>query len=609
MPGISNSKTHDRPEADIPVRRPVRAVRKVAVSMVGAACAMAATALLLTGCGSSPSGAPTMDPAIWRQAQRGLGAIKATADTSRQSSVTYDPGAVTPATISASDAKGYTWTLSIPPQALPAVTTITLTPDQTIAGPSGRGLASGVAFGPDGLVFAKPVTMTVTPPAGVTGVIPLYTVQADGSGLELAQMTAKNTATIFHFSGGAAGDPQSGEAAARAEWDSHVAFVQAFLREGNTKLGPPPRVSLHCGATNASSLLGNPAVDAYVHQAVNPELALGQDLIGAAQMLAFYGDESEEEAASGYVAELYGRVADRVTAAIASNQDNEDAYAALSATSLFVARVLSATGTDISSMTSATANWAIHLAELRLKDVTTSHKYSDYNEIMFLRNSAIGFGGDVSALSGEITKAFSFSVTINEDFDAPFTTIAGHPSTGNPVMDGFAYIATSLSGAATITGQGSVAPVATDKQVADLPLSGSASLAYSKVEIDPELGATTSAPGFSATLTASLKDVCGTSPSLQLQQSQYGSTETTVLSGTSSTSTMMQDLMSAEAQAAGQKNGNSALSIPLKDGQATGTFSYTIDDFFAAFGTGSELAQLRQVIKTITLEYTVKHEI
>ena len=199
----------------------------------------------------------------------------------------------------------------------------------------------------------------------------------------------------------------------------------------------------------------------------------------------------------------------------------------------------------------------------------------------------------MSALSKEITKAFSFSVTINENFDAPFTTIAGHPTTGNAVVDGFAYIFTSLSGAATITGQGTLAPITTDRQVADLPLTGNASLANSKVEIDPQLGATTSAPGFAATLTGTLKDVCGASPSLQVQQSQYGSTETTVFAGTSSSSTMMQDLMSAEAQAAGQKTGNSALSIPLSDGQATGTLSYTIDDFFESCQWSQDLRPAR----------------
>jgi hypothetical protein len=70
-------------------------------------------------------------------------------------------------TVSAEAAGGTKLTLAVPSGALSEDTTLTLTPVSSMVGlPKGLKLVSGVQFGPEGLAFAKPVTLTITTARG-----------------------------------------------------------------------------------------------------------------------------------------------------------------------------------------------------------------------------------------------------------------------------------------------------------------------------------------------------------------------------------------------------------------------------------------------------------
>ncbi|MGI6005227.1 MAG: hypothetical protein ACOX88_07455 [Christensenellales bacterium] len=103
------------------------------------------------------------------------------------------------AQLSVTDDAGLTWTLSIPEGALAQPTTITMTPLADVSG--GAGARSGVLFGPSGLLFAVPATLSVTGP----GADKMLLLSADENGRDLTPTATApgedgTEALVFHFS-------------------------------------------------------------------------------------------------------------------------------------------------------------------------------------------------------------------------------------------------------------------------------------------------------------------------------------------------------------------------------------------------------------------------
>lgn len=104
--------------------------------------------------------------------------------------------------ISAVDSSGIEWTLTIPANAVPANTKITITPLEKIksAGYPGT-ITGGVMLEPDGLTFDKDGTLSVKMPKDVPSVM----LTGDGKGGGLCFLDSKQnggavTASIAHFS-------------------------------------------------------------------------------------------------------------------------------------------------------------------------------------------------------------------------------------------------------------------------------------------------------------------------------------------------------------------------------------------------------------------------
>jgi hypothetical protein len=132
--------------------------------------------------------------------------------------VTLEPGSAKTATIGSgggiiqtTDADGAQYTLSVPPLALMAPVTITMTPLATVTGlPLAGGFVTGLDLKPSGLQFAQPATLTIVHNAEPSGNQRLVGLTYEGAGDSLALTAARrqgNTITIAvsHFSGVLAG--------------------------------------------------------------------------------------------------------------------------------------------------------------------------------------------------------------------------------------------------------------------------------------------------------------------------------------------------------------------------------------------------------------------
>ena len=186
----------------------------------------------------------------------------------------------------ATASSGITYTLTIPPGALPVPTKITLTPikDQQHLPVSG-GFAAGADFQPAGLQFAQPVRFSATPlPAPAAGMqLIAITFEGDGNALGLAPQANGNgtsTTLLTHFSGASFVFGTTADLDLLARQAAIGVASQAFLNQlgGLGPIAPP----------------GNPAalpiLKAWFRSVVLPELqGAGTD----AELLLAIGDYAQ----------------------------------------------------------------------------------------------------------------------------------------------------------------------------------------------------------------------------------------------------------------------------------------------------------------------------
>ena len=118
--------------------------------------------------------------------------------------------------------QGYVFTLTLPPWALPASQTITMTELSQVGGlPFDNGLLAAVDLQPDGLQFNLPVRLDIVAPAGVsTNGLLGFGAHGDGTEFALAPTFVTNqTATLWlgHFSMAGAGSGTAANAQAQAQ--------------------------------------------------------------------------------------------------------------------------------------------------------------------------------------------------------------------------------------------------------------------------------------------------------------------------------------------------------------------------------------------------------
>lgn len=191
-----------------------------------------------------------------------LGAARFTVSHSESIAVDFVPGGTTPVSATVRDARGYSWTLTLPSQALTTRATVRLSPLSTVSGPPTLGLATGVQVSPSDLVFAEPATLSVRVPTGSPSVVDYYVASQDGAAIRFGDITSSGvrlfgSSAVFGATHAASSSTVTAALAAAVETVPHN--TRAVLT--------PPVVPYSCDASTARY---SPALESYVASIEQP---------------------------------------------------------------------------------------------------------------------------------------------------------------------------------------------------------------------------------------------------------------------------------------------------------------------------------------------------
>lgn len=168
-------------------------------------------------------------------------------------------------TLRVAGADGATYELTVPPDALTADLTVTMTPVARFANHPFKGSASNLAYGvllePSGSTFLKPLNLRITPPPGVT--IPIseqvpFSWNADGQSVSLAVLDPTSSQIdlkLLHFSGWAIAQYQQGLSAALSQLRDRLGGdTQSRLQSATAERAAAVRLQTATGKTDPYSI-------------------------------------------------------------------------------------------------------------------------------------------------------------------------------------------------------------------------------------------------------------------------------------------------------------------------------------------------------------------
>ncbi len=230
--------------------------------------------------GSSPSTdtspAAPQTPAPETPVQLTLGDEGGTAGSG---TVTVEQGGM----IGAVGADGTTFTLTVPPYAVDADTTVSVTPLSTVNGVTGIGAVHAVRLGPDGLTFVELPSLTIVPatPIAVPDQL-MFVAKSDGSDAGSALIDAKATEMVIlleHFSVAGAAEVTSPERAAFLERQASAAEERISAQVG-AQLGDE-RIAQLTGQEGKGVDISK-AMDQYERDVVAPRIEAASSSCAAA---------------------------------------------------------------------------------------------------------------------------------------------------------------------------------------------------------------------------------------------------------------------------------------------------------------------------------------
>jgi hypothetical protein len=186
-------------------------------------------------------------------------------------------------TVTATGADGSTFTLAVPPFAVDADTTISLTPLTTVTGITESGAVHAVRLEPDGLTFVELPALTIVPatPIAVTDQL-MFAANSDGSDAGSALIDAKATDMVIlleHFSVAGAAEVTSPERAAFLERQANAA-EERIRSEVGAKLGDE-RIAQLTGQEGKGVDISK-AMDEYARDVVAPRIEAASSSCAAA---------------------------------------------------------------------------------------------------------------------------------------------------------------------------------------------------------------------------------------------------------------------------------------------------------------------------------------
>ncbi|HEX7434183.1 MAG TPA: hypothetical protein VF326_11055, partial [Anaerolineaceae bacterium] len=395
---------------------------------------------------NSTSVAPGGDP----QAPVDLGTISYSLDTTRQVSDTFDFNSGEGLILTAADANGYGWMLSIPADALLTTIEIKMTPFATLdVSQSGAKIISGVQLEPDGLQFVDAVRLSVTAPGDNPGVGLIFSFQQDGS--EVAFAPTDNTsggktaiATIWHFSAAGYG---SGETAGddslmnkylqmvEEDYRWALAAAKLFIRNGAPTPPTPPVINQFCRGTevNPEGPIQSDLFE-FGRAFLDPYNEINSVLLAAMKDMELVGSQVDTSAGA-YAAQQIVRMAENSIWQMGTQVQGErppDRLTAVIAVALTVERQLELLGSS-GEMLLVITDWAETIRDYYLAQLETNHDYRAYPTLMTLEKNVQLLGG--SDRLGDIMTALTFEVIVDTSFDSTWYSGEELFATGNVVQN------------------------------------------------------------------------------------------------------------------------------------------------------------------------------
>ena len=400
------------------------------------------------GFSSQPTRAPgsdtqNQDP----QAPVDFGTIGFTLDTARQTSGTFDFMSGEDLILTAADANGYGWMLSIPATALLTTTEIKMTPFATLdVSQSGAKVISGVLLEPDGLQFVDEVRLSVTVPGDNPGVGLIFSFQQDGSGVAFAP--TGNTsggktaiATIWHFSaaGYASGDSGDGLGAyrqmAEEEYRWALAAAKLFIQNGAPTPPTPPVISQFCRGTEVNPEEPIQAdLFEFGRAFLDPYNEINSVLLAAMKAMELVG-AGEDTSAGADAAQQIAKMAETSIWQLGTQVEGErppDRLNAVIAVALSVERQVELLGSS-PDMLLVITGWAETIRDYYLSQLETNHDYRAFPTLMILEKNVQLLGG-MDRL-GDIMTALTFEVIVDTSFDGTWYSGEKLFATGNVVQN------------------------------------------------------------------------------------------------------------------------------------------------------------------------------
>ncbi len=395
--------------------------------------------------GNSTSVVPGGDP----QAPVDLGTIGYTLDTTRQVSDTFDFNSGEGLVLTAADANGYGWMLSIPADALLTTIEIKMTPFATLdVSQSGAKIISGVQLEPDGLQFVDAVRLSVTAPGDNPGVGLIFSFQQDGS--EVAFAPTDNTsggktaiATIWHFSaagyvnGETAGDDGLNAILQKVEEDYRWALAAArlFIRNGAPTPPTPPVFSQFCRGTEVNPEAPIQAeLFEFGRTFLDPYNEINSVLLAAMKNMELVGSQVDTSAGAD-AAQQIAKMAENSIWQMGTQVQGErppDRLFAVIAVALSVERQLELLGSS-AELLPVIPDWAETIRDYYLAQLETNHDYRAYPTLMTLEKYVQLLGG-MDRL-GDIMTAMTFEVIVDTSFDGTWYSGEKLFATGNVVQN------------------------------------------------------------------------------------------------------------------------------------------------------------------------------
>ncbi len=353
------------------------------------------------------------------------------------------------------DAHGYTWTLSIPPQALMQTVTIKMSVQPEIVNmtESVATLRSGVKLEPDGIQFMKSVRLTATPPDSIPdpGLSFIFSVREDNSGFDFAPTTNSQNiaaASIWHFSS------YGYDNSTQSDWDKYMDLLKKWVEEDyknainaaklfvKNNLTPtppvPPSVSWYCRCTEVNPENGE--WYEFMHYFFEPYVDLANILMRATKAMELvYGIDFDNTDALGWVNAIF-RMAEKSILNLGdlyvANEPPDEMfpiYFAAMAVERNIAESSIPPVYDDSIVNYKIIKWLERVRDYYLGQLTL-HEYRAFPGILRLEKWVETLGGENR--TADIQAAMTFQVNLKTDFSGTWYSSDTVIQTGTVQQEG-----------------------------------------------------------------------------------------------------------------------------------------------------------------------------